>query len=179
MSSTTSKPAARPSQQVQPAPATANDSGQLDFPETTQPITISWDYAVALGLLHVLALLAFIPWLFSWTGVWLILVGHLTFGMMGITIGYHRLLTHQGFTCPKWFEHTLAIMGICCLQDSPARWVAIHRQHHKHSDQQPDPHSPLVTFFWGHMGWLFVKNRDHAKVTDFERYVRDLLRDPF
>ncbi len=152
---------------------------RLKHPETTQPLTVAWDYTIALTLVHLLALLACIPWLFSWTGLLLIPIGHLTFGMFGVTIGYHRLLTHQGFTCPKWFEHTLAVLGICCLQDSPARWVAIHRVHHKHSDEQPDPHSPLVNFLWGHMAWLFFKNRDHLRVSNFERYVRDLLRDPF
>jgi stearoyl-CoA desaturase (delta-9 desaturase) len=151
----------------------------LDYPETTQPITISWEYAIALALVHVLALLAFIPWLFSWTGVVVAIAGHFLFGMMGITVGYHRLLTHQGFVCPKWFEHILAILGICTLQDSPARWVAIHRVHHKHSDEQRDPHSPLVSFLWGHMGWILVQNRDHRNVNCYERYVRDLLRDPF
>ncbi|HEY6564693.1 MAG TPA: fatty acid desaturase, partial [Pirellulaceae bacterium] len=60
-----------------------------------------------------------------------------------------------------------------------ARWVAIHRVHHKHSDEQPDPHSPMVSFLWGHMGWIFVQNRDHLNVNCYERYVRDLLRDPF
>ena len=99
--------------------------------------------------------------------------------MMGINIGYHRLLTHRGFTCPKWLEHTLALLGICTLQDSPARWVAIHRLHHKDSDEQPDPHSPLVSAYWGHIGWLFVRNREFHKVKHFECYVRDLLRDPF
>jgi stearoyl-CoA desaturase (delta-9 desaturase) len=99
--------------------------------------------------------------------------------MLGVTIGYHRLLTHQGFTCPKWFEHTLAVLGVCTLQDSPTRWVAIHRVHHKESDHQPDPHSPLAGFLWGHVGWLVVQNRDHRDVFCYERYVRDLLRDPF
>jgi stearoyl-CoA desaturase (delta-9 desaturase) len=162
-----------------PSAPTGAPVAKLDHPETTQPLRLAWDYTIALTLVHVLACLAFVPWLFSWTGVALIPIGHLTFGMMGITIGYHRLLTHQGFTCSKWLEYTLAIMGICCLQDSPARWVAIHRVHHKHSDEQPDPHSPLVNFLWGHMAWLFFENRDHVKVGNFERYVRDLLRDPF
>jgi stearoyl-CoA desaturase (delta-9 desaturase) len=153
--------------------------GRLEAPQTTQPITIFWLYATPLIVVHLLALLAFIPWMFSWSGLVIAVLGHLTFGMLGITVGYHRLLTHQGFTCPKWFEHTLAILGICTLQDSPARWVAIHRMHHKHSDEQPDPHSPLVNFFWGHVGWLLVVNRDHNKTGSFERYARDLLRQPF
>ncbi len=152
---------------------------RLEYPETTIPIRLSPEYTIALTLVHLLAVLAFIPWFFSWTGVAAMVFGHLTFGMLGITVGYHRLLTHQGFTCPKWLEYTFAIMGICTLQDSPARWVAIHRQHHKHSDERPDPHSPLVSFLWGHMGWLFVINRDHSDLSHFEKYVRDLLRDPF
>ena len=161
------------------APRTWDRPQALDYPEATQPIEMYWSYAIALTLVHLLALLAFIPWFFSWTGVIVGILGHFTFGMLGITVGYHRLLTHQGFTCPKWLEHTLAILGICTLQDSPARWVAIHRLHHQHSDEQDDPHSPLVSLFWGHMGWIFVKNRNHKNVNTFERYVRDLLRDPF
>jgi len=151
----------------------------LDIPEASQPVAIEWDYLLALTVVHAAALLAFLPWFFSWAGVATAIAGHFLFGMLGITIGYHRLLTHQGFTCPKWFEHALAILGICTFQDSPARWVAIHRMHHKESDQQPDPHSPLAGLFWGHVGWLLVKNRDHRNVFCYERYVRDLLRDPF
>ena len=157
--------------------------GTLDYPETAIPITIERSYAIALTLIHVLAAVALVPawfgYLFSWPALVIGILGHFVFGMMGITIGYHRLLTHQGFKCPKWFEHLLAILGICNLQDSPARWVAIHRQHHKHSDEQPDPHSPLVGLLWGHVGWLFVVNRDHVSVNQFEKYVRDLLKDPF
>ncbi|MCG8653735.1 MAG: acyl-CoA desaturase, partial [Pirellulales bacterium] len=102
-----------------------------------------------------------------------------TFGMLGITIGYHRLLTHRGFTCPKWLEHFFAILGMCNLQDSPARWVAIHRLHHQHSDKRPDPHSPLAGFLWGHMGWVVCRHKDLDRTSHYERYVRDLLRDPF
>ncbi|MCA9188010.1 MAG: fatty acid desaturase [Pirellulaceae bacterium] len=151
----------------------------LATPETAQPLRIYWRYLIALSVIHLLALFALVPALFSWSGLILAILGHFTFGMLGITVGYHRLLTHQGFTCPKWFEHTLAILGICCLQDSPARWVAIHRIHHQYSDEQPDPHSPLVNFLWGHVGWLVFVNRDYRDVNQFERYVRDLLKDPF
>ena len=53
-------------------------------------------------LFHSLALLAFVPWLFSWWGVGLWLGGHYLYGTLGMTMGYHRLLTHRGFTCPRW-----------------------------------------------------------------------------
>jgi fatty-acid desaturase len=148
-------------------------------PKSATPLRVYWLYLIPLVVLHVLALLALVPWFFSWSGLVLAILGHFTFGMLGITIGYHRLLTHRGFNCPKWLEHTFAILGLCNLQDSPARWVAIHRMHHQHSDQQPDPHTPLVNLLWGHVGWVLHRNRDHDSVTSFERYVRDLLKDPF
>ncbi len=154
-------------------------TGNLPLPAAATPVRIFWMYTVPLCLIHVTALLAFVPYFFSWSGVILAISGHFIFGMFGITIGYHRLLTHRGFTCPRWFEHFLALLGICNLQDSPARWVAIHRMHHQHSDHQEDPHSPLVNFFWGHAGWVLVQSRAHGHINNFERYARDLLRDPF
>ena len=51
--------------------------------------------------------------------------------------------------------------------------------HHQYSDEQPDPHSPLVTFVWGHLGWLFVENREVNTMASYDRYARDVLRDPF
>ena len=155
------------------------DPQRLPLPEETQPIKILWDYLIVLAAIHLIALYAFVPWCFTWSGLVLAIGGHFFFGMFGITIGYHRLLTHRGFTCPKWLEHSLALLGICNLQDSPARWVAIHRMHHQHSDKQPDPHSPWANFLWGHMGWVVCRNRDLDKTSHYERYVRDLLRDPF
>ncbi len=167
------------SQSVAETPELAIDPQRLPLPEATQPLKILWQYVIVLSSVHLVALYALVPWFFTWSGLVLAILGHFVFGMMGITIGYHRLLTHRGFTCPKWFEHSLAILGMCNLQDSPARWVAIHRMHHQHSDDQPDPHSPLVNFLWGHVGWVVCRHRDLDRTSHYERYVRDLLRDPF
>ena len=101
------------------------------------------------------------------------------FGTLGINLCYHRLLAHRSFVCPKWLEHGFALLGVCCLQDTPARWVAIHRRHHQYSDEQNDPHSPLVGFFWGHMGWLMVENADLDRLGIYERYAKDVLSDRF
>ena len=152
---------------------------QVDVPEQTRPVQIAWEHLIAIVAIHLLALLAFFPWFFSWTGVMLVVIGWLTFNLLGINVGYHRLLTHQGFTCPKWLEHFFAVLGVCCLQDSPARWVAIHRLHHRHTDERPDPHTPLVSFFWAHVGWLFVKHGEHSRFWFYEQYARDILRDRF
>lgn len=155
------------------------DPQRLPLPEETQPMKVLWSYVIVLVAVHLVATLVFLPWLFTWSGLVAGIAGHFVFGMLGITIGYHRLLTHRGFTCPKWLEHGLAVLGMCNLQDSPARWVAIHRMHHQHSDHQPDPHSPLASFLWSHVGWVVYRNKNLDRTSHYERYVRDLLRDPF
>ncbi|UUO05728.1 fatty acid desaturase [Blastopirellula sp. J2-11] len=152
---------------------------RLEKPSGVTPIRVWWEYVGVIGLIHLLALYAFWPWLFSWTGVISVFVGHHLFGMFGMTVGYHRLLTHRSFQCPLWLEHTFAILGVCCLQDTPARWVATHRVHHQHSDEQEDPHTPLVNFLWSQVGWLMVKDRNFGKMAHLDRYARDVVRDPF
>src|SRR4051812_31802546 len=67
---------------------------------------------------HLLALLACVPWLFSWSGLFLAVAGLYLIGGMGISVGYHRLLTHRSFACPRWLEHGLAVLGACCWQGS-------------------------------------------------------------
>jgi fatty-acid desaturase len=151
----------------------------LQRPATTRSCRINWPYALGVTFVHLLALLALVPWLFSWTGVALVFIGNYVFCSTGIGAGFHRCLAHRSFRCSKRFEHLLAILGVCTLQDSPARWVAVHRAHHQHADRDPDPHSPLATFLWGHMGWLFIVNSQFEQAPAYEKYVRDLLRDPF
>ena len=101
------------------------------------------------------------------------------FGTLGIKLCYLRRLTHQGFVMPKWLEHSLAIWGVGNVQDTPACWIAMHRLHHQHSDEQSDPHSPLVNFLWGHCGWLMFHNRDFLNLNYYQRFTRDILRDLF
>jgi len=152
---------------------------RLPKPAAVAAARIDRPYAISFVVYHSIALLACLPWLFSWTGLVLCLAGTYVFGTLGINLCYHRLLTHRSFTCPKWLEHFFAILGVCCLQDTPARWVAVHRKHHQHSDEPDDPHSPLVTFFWGHMEWLLVESRDLSRMDLYEHYAKDVLRDRF
>lgn len=147
-------------------------------PPTVLPLRLNWTYAVTIVVVHLLGFIAIWPYLFSWTAFIAFILGIHIFGQ-GITIGYHRLLTHRSFKCPKWVEHIIAILGICSMEDTPARWVSVHRQHHVYSDEVPDPHSPRVTFFWSHMGWLMYINRQTYSVAGLEKFAKDLLRDPF
>jgi fatty-acid desaturase len=139
---------------------------------------LRWSYVIALGAVHLGALAAFIPWLFSWTGVILAVVGVHVFGQ-GINIGYHRLLSHGSFSTPKWVERMLVYLGVCCLEDTPIKWVATHRRHHQHSDKEDDPHSPKVGVFWSHVGWLFLQNKNTHSLDAYGKYARDLVEDPF
>jgi fatty-acid desaturase len=133
-----------------------------------------WGFVIC----HAIAALALFPWFFSWTGVALLLGGIFVFGVLGINLGYHRLITHRSFSCPLWFEHVLAIIGVGSLQFAPAFWTAVHRRHHHFADQEPDPHSPLAGFFWAHFGWLLVRPDDMKPALLTDRYARDVLRDP-
>jgi len=128
---------------------------------------------------HLLALLACFPWLFSWSGLAWGMCGVYFFGTLGINIGYHRLLTHRGFACPRWLEHSLSVLGVCCWQGSPMNWVAIHRMHHQHSDEPGDPHSPRRNFFWSHMGWFLIYDPAIYNIGTYDRYARDLFADRF
>jgi stearoyl-CoA desaturase (delta-9 desaturase) len=140
---------------------------------------IVWRYAVPIVAIHLLAFLALVPSLFSWTGFWLCLVGIYVYGGLGINLAYHRLLTHRSFKCPLWLERSFVVVALCCMEDAPGSWVATHRLHHNDSDERPDPHSPLVSFLWSHVGWLMVENREVRCMTAYDRYARDVLRDPF
>src|SRR5262245_4084928 len=104
---------------------------RLPMPEATKPVQMDWGYVFNISAIHVLALLMFVPWFFSWTGLVVAVLGFPFYGLLGITLCYHRILTHQGLTVPKWLERSLALLGVCSLQDTPARWVAVHRLHHR------------------------------------------------
>jgi len=159
---------------------TAPVGGRLAKPKMVDSRSrIVWEYVIPVATLHLLVPLAFLSYFFSWWGVLFLPVGGYLFGGLGIGGGYHRLLTHRGFSGPKWLEYTLITLGVCSIQGAPAHWVLVHRVHHQHSDHQPDPHTPKVGFFWSHVGWMFVDNRELNDAAAYARYVRDVLKDPY
>ncbi len=99
----------------------------------------------------------------------------------GITVGFHRLLTHRSFQTKPWLGYTMAVAGSLSVQGSVLDWVADHRKHHAHTDQEGDPHSPHVGHGSGmrglwhaHTGWL-TETQGQA---DWKRYAKDLYEDP-
>jgi stearoyl-CoA desaturase (Delta-9 desaturase) len=100
---------------------------------------------------------------------------------LGITVGFHRLLTHRAFRTYPWLERTFAVLGSLSVQGSVMDWVADHRKHHAHADEEGDPHSPHVGHGSGlrglwhaHTGWL-LENQGQA---DWKRYAGELYENP-
>jgi stearoyl-CoA desaturase (delta-9 desaturase) len=104
---------------------------------------------------------------------------------IGITVGFHRLLTHRAFQTHAWLRYTLAVLGSMEVQGSVIDWVADHRKHHTFTDEEGDPHSPhtehgsglagMLRGLWhAHVGWLFV---NHGQASS-RRFARDLVEDP-
>jgi stearoyl-CoA desaturase (delta-9 desaturase) len=100
---------------------------------------------------------------------------------IGVTVGFHRLLTHRAFQTYKWLERVFAVLGSLSVEGSVLDWVADHRKHHAHADREGDPHSPHVGHGSGirglwhaHVGWL-LETQGQA---DWKRYASELYEDP-
>lgn len=95
---------------------------------------------------------------------------------LGVTIGYHRLLSHRAFKCPKFVEYFFVLGGYLAFEGSPIWWAAIHRAHHRYVDTPLDPHSPREGFFHALFGWMLA-NEYPAQVNPHEQ-CKDLEADP-
>ncbi len=158
-----------------PVPATVGPT-----PATRRPKPkLIGGFLAAIIVIHLLALTAFLPYVFSWWGVASLLVTNFIFGSIGINLAYHRLLTHRAVEFPLWLERVFTLCGVCCLEGSPLWWVMNHRVHHQKSDHDGDPHSPRESFFWGHMGWIYTHDAERYRLATYEKYVPDLMADPF
>ena len=144
---------------------------------TTQERHVNWSNMIFLIVAHAAAIAALFFW--SWPAVIIAVFLYWVGGMLGIGMGYHRLLTHRGYKVPKAVEYFLALCGTVALEGGPIQWVVTHRIHHAHADREGDPHSPRHGGFWAHIGWiLFGTAQNHDQAT-LERYAPDLIKDPF
>lgn len=141
-------------------------------PSPVRVARIAFDLLPLVGV-H-LALIA-IPWVsFSWLSVLLIFVVTRISGL-GVTAGLHRYFSHHAFKTSRWFQFLLGVAGCTALQKGPLWWVAHHRLHHKHSDKEHDPHSPVRDgFLHGHIGWIFSQDLMEPD----PKLTRDLARYP-
>jgi sn-1 stearoyl-lipid 9-desaturase len=96
---------------------------------------------------------------------------------LGITLGYHRLLTHKSLKVPRWLKYLIVSGGYFCLMGSPIVWVGVHRLHHQKSDMPGDPHSPNDGFMHAFVGWMFGMEKVQS-TEELQRSAHDLMEDP-
>lgn len=125
-------------------------------------------------LIHLSALAA--PFTFNW-GAFAAFAVFSVICTLGITMSYHRQLSHAAFKTPKWLEYLLAYFGCLAVEGAPIGWVRMHRHHHVHSDKEHDIHSPADGFWWSHMGFMFDQSTTQ-KLTCLDN-VRDLEQQDF
>lgn len=132
-----------------------------------------------------LAVIAAIPLLWgrwiTWRDVVIAFVLYAVTGH-GVTVGFHRYLTHGAFKARRALRVALAVAGSMAIEGPVIRWVADHRRHHAFSDKEGDPHSPwrygeslrslVKGLFHAHVGWLF-----DVEQTDQRRFAPDLVQD--
>ncbi len=95
---------------------------------------------------------------------------------MGVTVGYHRLISHRSFACPKLVEYFWVLGGYLAFEGSPIWWATIHRAHHRHVDTPLDPHSPRYGLQHAHVGWI-AKGRYPDHINPLTQ-CKDLMKDP-
>ena len=108
----------------------------------------------------------------NWTDIELLIAFNVIAGL-GVTIGYHRMLTHRSFQPHPVVKFIFLAFGSMAVEGPALQWAATHIKHHAHSDREGDPHSPVEGFWHAHMGWMF-------KTTDADPnvYCRNLVKDP-
>jgi stearoyl-CoA desaturase (delta-9 desaturase) len=120
----------------------------------------------------------------TWSDVFVFVIVYVCTGL-GVTVGFHRMLTHRSFKTSPFLRGFFAALGSAAIEGPVISWVADHRKHHAFSDRDGDPHSPhvghgpglrgaLTGLFHAHVGWLFIHTHRGAR----ERYAPDLLADP-
>jgi fatty-acid desaturase len=134
---------------------------------------------IGLLVLHLGALAALVPQTFNWAALAVALALYQITGGFGVSLGFHRLLTHRSLRCPTWFEYFLSICGTLALQGGPIEWVATHRAHHAHADREGDPHNVHRGLGWAHVEWLYRKNEDRPTWAEQRRLAPDLCKVPF
>jgi len=135
-----------------------------------------WGSLITVIVIHVLALAA--PFTFTWAGLIAFLTMLCITSIFGLSLCYHRLLTHRSLETSKALKYLFTFIGCLALQGGPIRWVATHRLHHKAADKSMDPHSPIRGFLWAHLLWNFYRHPRLKTLKDLQRYAPDLCRDP-
>ena len=136
----------------------------------------TWGTIVFMVAIHILSLVALQPKFWSLPAVTSLLFFYWVTACLGVTLGYHRLLSHRSFIVPRWLERFFATCGAISCQHGPIDWVGLHRHHHSFSDTEVDHHNSKKGFWWSHMGWMF---KDVEALKAVPKLSADLIKDPY
>lgn len=140
-------------------------------------MTISHNKAVrSLQIVNHVLMVAGFAYLFvssAWHYLAIAILTYWTIGILGINVGYHRLISHRSFKTCSWIEKTLAVIGVLTTVGSPLAWTAVHRQHHRAAETAKDVHSPYHLGNW--RAWFGFWNYSGIEL----KLVRDLRKDTF
>lgn len=136
----------------------------------------TWGTIGFMVAIHILSLVALQPKFWSLPAVTSLLFFYWVTACLGVTLGYHRLLSHRSFIVPRWLERFFATCGAISCQHGPIDWVGLHRHHHSFSDTEVDHHNSKKGFWWSHMGWMF---KDVEALKAVPKLSADLIKDPY
>ncbi len=140
---------------------------------TREYYPIRWEIFWFMAVVHVLAAVS-IPFASTTNFIALAVLYPLT--AMGVTIGLHRMMSHQSFKAPKWLERLLMTCGTLAAQGGPIEWVGLHRHHHMNSDLPQDHHDSRRGFWWSHLLWMFHSTPARKEIPNL---TKDLQKDPY
>lgn len=140
------------------------------------PHGIDVPVAIWMAGMHIGAIAAL--WFVTWPAVIAFLFLHWVSASLGICLGYHRLLTHGSLIVARPVRLFFSLCGMLSAEGSPLMWVANHRLHHAHSDEEGDPHSPNDGFWWAHLIWFSPHQPKEEQVAKLKRWAPDMYKDP-
>lgn len=146
------------------------------------PDARTWNWRIGLPLigLHVGALAVFLPGMFNLSALVVMLVLIYLTSAIGLSLGYHRLLTHRSARVPKAVEYVIAFLGALALEGGPISWVATHRMHHASADHDGDPHNATLGFAWSHFEWMIYRSSDKSvAAAEQAHFAPDLAADRY
>lgn len=143
--------------------------------QSANQFRFNWYNFIWIGTVHLCAIT--LCWsFFTWQSFFLFLAMVYLTGMVGITFGFHRLLSHKSFKTTSFIEKCAAFCGTLCCQGGPISWVGQHRVHHAFSDQELDPHNIKQGFWHSHIGYIFNRRHDLDNLNEVAHYCPDIAK---